>query len=51
MKLYYFFLVVLFTFHNIYSNALEFLPVDTPFEYKFNLPQNTYHKYCKNINS
>jgi hypothetical protein len=30
---------------------LNFTPTDAPFEYKFSLPDDTYHKYCKNIYS
>lgn len=43
---------VLFIFnHNTYSNILQPKPTDTSFKYNFDLPENTYHKYCKNIYS
>lgn len=44
-------LIILLIYNNSYSGILKFMPTDESFEYKFNLPDNTYHKYCKNIYS
>lgn len=33
------------------NSNLEIIPNDGPFEYKFELPESTYHKFCKNIYS
>lgn len=51
MNFFYFILPVLFISHTNYLGALEFVPTDQPFDYQFSLPQETYHKYCKNIYS
>ncbi len=42
---------ILFSINNIYSNLFDIKITDEPFEYRFNLPENTYHKYCRNIYS
>lgn len=36
---------------NNYSANLTVAPTDSPFSYQFNVPNNTYHKYCRNIYS
>jgi len=56
MKKIYLFLAVVFACSNCYPNntyldELGFYPSDSNFEYKFDLPSNTYHKFCKNIYS
>ncbi len=45
------YIVIFFISHSSYSANLGFIPTDHPFEYKFNIPNNTYHKYCKSIYS
>ncbi|MDR3645990.1 MAG: hypothetical protein P4L22_00430 [Candidatus Babeliales bacterium] len=44
-------LVLIFISNNSYSGSLDFMPSDDSFDYKFDLPENTYHKYCKNVYS
>ena len=46
----FFILTTLLIFYN-YSYELDFMPNDEPFDYQYDLPKNTYHKYCKNIYS
>lgn len=47
----FFYFISFFVSNVIYSRILEFLPTDKNFEYQFNIPTTTYHKYCKNIYS
>ncbi len=47
----FFLLLILFSVTSIFSDLLDIKITDEPFDYRFKLPENTYHKYCKNIYS
>ena len=51
MKIFYFILAVFFMANTSFPAVLGFMPTDEPFDYQFNLPDDTYHKYCKVIYS
>ncbi len=44
-------LMPLFCFGSVYSQSLSIAINDHAFAYRYALPQNTYHQYCKNIYS
>src|SRR5947209_3890120 len=46
-----FFLFSAFYIVNISAHLLLVQPTDAAFQYRFEVPQSTYHKYCKNIYS
>lgn len=51
-KIYYLYLgLTFFLAYNTCSSILESMPSDKPYEYTFDVPCHTYHRYCKNIYS
>lgn len=46
-----FFLIICSQIIDICAQSSEIITSDTPIRYIYDLPQNTYHKYCKNIYS
>ncbi len=51
MIVYAFFLLAVFFCNSVLLSQLLLQPNDTAFNYKFDVPHNTYHRYCKNIYS
>lgn len=45
------FVVIVFMASNIFSSILNVLPHADIIEYRYDLPKNTYHKFCRNVYS